>query len=51
MDTTILVASISTLTALAVAALTYSFNKRSEREGQWRRLKLDHYKEYVSALS
>ena len=51
MNTTILVAIISASAALAVAAVSYFFNKRSERESEWRKLKLDHYKEYVSALS
>jgi len=51
MDTAVLVAGISASAALAVASLSYFFNKRSEREGQWRKLKLDHYKEYISALS
>lgn len=31
--------------------MSYLFNKRREREAEWRRLKLDHYKEYVTALS
>lgn len=51
MNATVLVAIISASAAMAVAALSYSFNKRSERESQWRKLKLDHYKEFVSALS
>lgn len=51
MDATILVAVISAAAALAVASLSYAFNKRREREGEWRKLKLEHYKEYVTALS
>jgi hypothetical protein len=51
MNATILVAVISGAAALAVAALSYAFNKRREREADWRKLKLDHYKEYVTALS
>ncbi len=50
MDATF-VAIISAATAIAVAALTYIFAKRRERESDWRRLKLDHYKEFVAALS
>lgn len=50
-DTAILLATISTATALAVAALTYALNKRRDRETEWRGLKLQHYKEYVAALS
>jgi hypothetical protein len=51
MEPTIFVAMISAAAAIAVAALSYSFNKQRERESEWRKLKLDHYKEYVSALS
>lgn len=51
MNSTILVAVISGAAALAVAALSYAFNKQRDREAEWRKLKLDHYKEYVAALS
>lgn len=50
-DTTVLVAAISAGTALSVAAITYALNKRREREAEWRKLKLEHYKEYIAALS
>lgn len=45
------VAVISSIAAVIVAALTYLLAKRREREAEWRKLKLDHYKEYVAALS
>ena len=55
MDSGTLVAIISTATAVVVAGvtagLTYLFTKLREREADWRKLKLDYYKEYVSALS
>jgi hypothetical protein len=51
MEASLVVAIISAATAITVAALSYSFARRREREADWRRLKLDHYKEYVSALS
>lgn len=51
MDATISVAIISAAAALAVATASYAFNKRRDREAEWRRLKLEHYKEYVAALS
>jgi hypothetical protein len=51
MDSTILVGGMSAVTAIVVAALSYAFNKRRERDAEWRKLKLDHYKEYVAALS
>jgi hypothetical protein len=51
MNATILVAAISASAALAAAALSYLFHKRRDRETEWRKLKLEHYKEYVLALS
>ena len=37
--------------AIVTAGLTYFFTKRREREADWRKMKLDQYKEYVAALS
>lgn len=51
MNATILVALIPAVAAVVGVALTYVFNKRREHEAEWRKLKLDHYKEYVAALS
>jgi len=51
MDTAVLVAGISASAGFGSSFAQLFFNKRSEREGQWRKLKLDHYKEYISALS
>jgi hypothetical protein len=54
-DSAALLAAISGATTVTVAAvtagLTYVLTKRREREADWRKLKLDHYKEYMSALS
>ncbi len=50
-DTSVLVAIISSASALVVATMTYSLSKRRERESEWRKLKLEHYKNYVKALS
>lgn len=51
MTTSVLVATISAFAAIAVAVATYFFSRRRDREADWRKLKLDHYKEYVLALS
>ncbi len=51
MDTPILVAVISAAASLAVAAVTFSLTKRKEREAEWRKQKLDHYREFLDALS
>jgi hypothetical protein len=48
MDGTVIVTAT---TAVSVAALSYVFAKRRERDAEWRKLKLDHYKEFVAALS
>ena len=51
MDTPILVAVISATASLAVAAVTFSLTKRKEREAEWRKQKLEHYREFLDALS
>jgi len=51
MDGALLTAIFSAASALAVAALTYALTKRREREAEWRRFKLKHYRAYVAALS
>lgn len=51
MDTPILVAVISAAASLAVAAITFYLTKRKEREAEWRKQKLEHYREFLDALS
>lgn len=51
MDTPILVAVISAAASLAVAAITFSLTKRKERDAEWRKQKLEHYREFLDALS
>ena len=51
MDTPILTAVIAAATALTVAGFTNYLTKARERESEWRKLKLERYREYVSALS
>jgi hypothetical protein len=51
MDTPILVAVISASASIAVAAVTFFLTKRKEREAEWRKQKLDHYREFLDALS
>lgn len=51
MDTPILVAVISAAASIAVAAVTFFFTKRKEREAEWRKQKLEHYREFLDALS
>lgn len=51
MDTPILVAVISAAASVTVAAVTFFFTKRKEREAEWRKQKLEHYRELLDALS
>ncbi len=51
MDTSLIIVAISSLTAIAVAAITYYTTKRREREAEWRKEKLAHYKDYFAALA
>lgn len=49
MNTTSII--ISSLTAIVVAAFTYLTTKEREREAEWRKEKMAHYKEYFAALA
>src|SRR5208283_5439509 len=55
MDSAFLVAAISGATvassAIVTAGLTCFFTTRREREADWRKMKLDQYKECVAAIS
>jgi hypothetical protein len=51
MDTPIFVAVISAAASIAVAATTFFFTKRKEREAEFRKQKLEHYREFLDALS
>lgn len=51
MDSTIIVSIISALAAITIAAITYWSTKQREREAEWRKEKLGHYKEYFAALA
>ena len=49
---TALVSAVSALIVAGVGAgLTYVFTKRREQEIEWRKLKLEHYRAYLTALS
>ncbi|MBI4290589.1 MAG: hypothetical protein HY661_03815 [Betaproteobacteria bacterium] len=51
MDAPVLVAIITAAAGIFVSALTFFLTKRREREAEWRKQKLESYKELVSALS
>lgn len=51
MTAAVVAALIAALSAIVVAGATYWLTKQREREAEWRKEKLEHYKAFVSALS
>jgi L-asparaginase/Glu-tRNA(Gln) amidotransferase subunit D len=50
MTATIVAALIASFGGIAVAGATYWFTKQRERDAEWRKEKLEHYKAFVLAL-
>jgi hypothetical protein len=51
MGSNVIIVAISSVTAIVAAALTYYTTKQREREAEWRREKLAHYKDYFATLA
>ena len=51
MEAPIIVATISAATGLLASALMFFLTKKKERDAEWRRQKLDYYKEFLNALN
>jgi hypothetical protein len=51
MSAEVITALISACGALALAGASYWFTKKKEREADWRKEKLEHYKEFVASLN
>ncbi len=51
MNPSIYVAVIGAAAAIVTASLTYAFTKRREREADWRKLKLEMYREFAVAMA
>jgi membrane protein YqaA with SNARE-associated domain len=51
METAIATALIAFLGSLMGAVLTYWFTKQREREAEWRKEKLAHYKAFIESVS
>ncbi len=51
MDSTIIVAIISAATAVSVSIVTNYFTRKREIENDWRKQRLDHYKEFMVAIN
>ncbi|WP_234729789.1 hypothetical protein [Acidocella facilis] len=50
-EVTLITAGFSVISAVLAAVLTYVFTERRERNAEWRKLKLEQYKEFILALS
>lgn len=51
MTTEIIIAILWIIGSIIVASLTFSFNKKKEREAEWRKEKLKFYIEFIESLS
>ena len=51
MGTGIIVAVIAAVASLAGAAASFIFSLRREQAGDWRKVKFEHYREFMTALS
>jgi hypothetical protein len=51
MDTSVIVAVISTAAGVTVAALSFYFSKKKDREADWRKYKYEQYKEFMVSIS
>ena len=51
MDSTIIVAIISAMTAVVVSVVTNYLAKKRESENDWRKQRLEHYKEFMTAMN
>lgn len=51
METGILIAVISAMASLVGAAASFLFSLRREQAGDWRKVKFEHYCEFMTALS
>jgi hypothetical protein len=51
METGVFVAIIAAATSLVGAALSFLFASRREREADWRKIKFEHYREFMNSLS
>jgi hypothetical protein len=51
MDSTLLTAVITVSGSICAVGATYWFTKKRERDAEWRKQKLEHYKAFVVSLS
>ena len=51
MSAEVITALITACGGILLAGATYWFTKQKEREADWRKEKLEHYKEFVASLS
>jgi hypothetical protein len=51
METSVVVATISAVTSVLGAAVSFFFSMRKEKEADWRKIKFEHYREFMGGLS
>jgi hypothetical protein len=51
MNASVWVAIVSAIAGLLTAAFTYAVTKQREREADWRKLKLEMYREFTTAMA
>lgn len=51
METGIVVAVVSAAASIIGAAVSFFFSIRKEKAGDWRKVKFEHYREFMAALS
>jgi hypothetical protein len=51
METGVVIAIISAVASVVGAAVSFLFSMRKEREADWRKIKFEHYREFMDALS
>lgn len=51
MNTAVIIAIISAVASVIVAAITFYRTKKKERDADWRKYKYEQHKEFVAALS
>ena len=51
MNTSVIVAVISAAASVIVAAISFYFTKKKDREADWRKYKFEQYKEFLLSMS
>jgi hypothetical protein len=50
-ETAVIVAILSAAASILVASVSFYFAKKKDQEADWRKIKFEHYREFMTALS